>query len=363
VELLLVSPRERRIFLIYTIAAGLYSGLIIYFFTRFINNVFTSHLGNWGYLATAGVLYLFLRKRLKVWAASAWRYFEGVRMKFLAWRMKWWQQGLGVAFVLLLVVPPTAVKVVSDFRLEPGRRAEIRAAVPGLIAQVEVRDGSMVPAGGVIAVLGNPDLETQSKVLVYQLRQAAAAMRTAEARLDSGQAALYTQQEQRLEFDQKQADWKVEQLTLRAPFAGVISTPLVEQRVGSYLQEGDQLAVFVDRQVMRARVLVRDRDLEDVQSGTRADLKVQSFPFRTFTGEVKEVMPAASTNRPISVPDRLERKGQELANFFEVDMEFPNSDGALREGMTGTARIYGKHYPLAWRFFRSGYRWIHSLIW
>jgi len=363
VELPPVSRRERRIFLIFSTSAGLYSGLLIYFFTRFINNVFTSHLGDWGYLATAGVLFLFLRKRLKLWASSAWRYFEGVKMKFLAWRMKWWQQGLGVAFVLLLTVPPTAVKVVSDFRLEPGRRAEIRAGVPGLVAQVEVREGSAVPAGGVIAVLHNPDIETQSKVVGYQLRQAAAAMRTAEARFDSGQTALYTQQEQRLEFDQKQAEWKLGQLTLRAPFAGVIATPLVEQRVGSYLQEGDQLAVFVDRQVMRARVLVRDRDLEDVQKGTRVDLKVQSFPFRTFTGEIKEVMPAASPNRPLSAPDKLERKGQELANFFEVDMEFPNLDGDLREGMTGTARIYGKHYPLAWRFGRAGYRWIHSLVW
>jgi hypothetical protein len=59
----------------------------------------------------------------------------------------------------------------------------------------------------------------------------------------------------------------------------------------------------------------------------------------------------------------MERKGQELANFFEVDMEFPNSDGALREGMTGTAKIYGKRYPVAWRFARAGYQWLHSLIW
>jgi multidrug efflux pump subunit AcrA (membrane-fusion protein) len=363
VELPQVTRREQRIFLIYSTAAGIYSGLVLYFFTIFVKNVFTSHLGNWGYLATAGVLFLFLRKRLKLGASSAWRYFEGVKVKFMAWRMKWWQQGLGLAFVLLLIVPPTAVKVVSDFRLEPGRRAEIRAGVPGSIAQVEVREGSTVPAGGVIAVLHNPDIETHRKVVGYQLRQAAAAMRAAEARFDSGHTALYTQQEQRLEFDQKRADGKLDQLTLRAPFAGVIATPLVEQRVGSYLQEGDQLALIVDRQVMRARVLVRDRDLEDVQKGSRVDLKVQSFSFRTFTGQVKQVMPAASPNRPVSAPEKLERKGQELANFFEVDMEFPNPEGALREGMTGTARIYGKHYPLAWRFGRAGYRWLHSLIW
>ena len=77
-----VSRREQRIFLTYSTAAGIYSGLMLYFFTIFVNNVFTSHLGNLGYLATAGVLYLFLRKRLKLWASSAWRYLEGVKMKF-----------------------------------------------------------------------------------------------------------------------------------------------------------------------------------------------------------------------------------------------------------------------------------------
>ena len=358
-----VSRRERRIFLTYSTAAGIYSALVLCFFAVFVNNVFTSHLGNWGYIATFGVLYLFLRKRLKLWASSAWRHFEGVKAKFMAWRMKWWQQGLGVAFVLLLIVPPTAVKVVSDFRLEPGRRAEIRAQVPGLVAKIEVREGSELPPGAVVAVLHNPDIEAQSKIAGYQLRQAAAALRAAEARLDSGQTAVYSQQVQRLEFDQKQANWKLDQLTLRAPFAGVIATRQVEQRVGSYLQEGDQLAFFVDRRAMRARVLVRDRDLEDAQAGGRVDLKVQSFPFRTFRGQIEQVMPAASLNRPLSAPEKLERNGQELANFFEVDMEFPNPDGALWEGMTGTARIYGRRYPLAWRFGRASYRWIHSLIW
>ncbi len=363
VEVPPVSRREQRIFIAYSTAAGLYSAAMIYFFTIFVNNIFTSHLGGLGYFATAGALYLFLRRRLNLWASAARHYLEGMKVKFMAWRMKWWQQGLGVGFVLLLIVPPTAVKVVSDFRLEPGRRAEIRAQVPGVIAQVTVREGAEIPAGEAIAILHNPDLETQSKVVGYQLRQVEAALRAAEARNDSGRTELYTQQEERLQFDQKQAAGKLDRLTLRAPFAGAIATPLLEQRVGSYLQVGDQLAVMVNRQTMRARVLVRDRDLEDVQKGTRVDLKVQPFSFRTFTGQVDQVMPAASPNRPITAPDKLERKGQELANFFEVDMEFPNPDGALQEGMTGTARIYGKHYPVAWRFARAGYRWAHSLIW
>lgn len=358
-----LSGRERRIFLTYSLASGIYGALILFFFGVFVNNVFTSHLGDWGYLATAGVFYLFLRKRLKMWAGSARGYIESARLRFMAWRIRWWQQGLAAGFLLLLFVPPTALKVVSDFRLEPARHAEIRAVVPGVVSRVEVREDSAVPAGAAIAVLSNPDLETQARLGDLQLRQAESAMRAAEARFDTAQTAVYVRQAQRLEFDRTQTQWKLDHLILRAPFAGVVATPLIEQRTGSYLKEGDELALLVDRQTMRARALIWDRDLEDVEKGARVDLKVRSFPFRTFTGQVEQIMPAASPNRPLAAPAGLERRGQDLANFFEVDLDFPNPGGVLREGMTGTARIYGRRYPIAWRFGRSTYRWIRSLIW
>jgi len=44
-------------------------------------------------------------------------------------------------------------------------------------------------------------------------------------------------------------------------------------------------------------------------------------------------------------------------------MEFPNPNGGLKEGMTGTARIYGKRYPVAIRALRAAWRGVRSLIW
>ena len=70
-----------------------------------------------------------------------------------------------------------------------------------------------------------------------------------------------------------------------------------------------------------------------------------------------------STEVALAEPNKVGRKGQELTNFFEVVMEFPNPDGGLREGMTGTARIYGKRYPPAIRALRAGWRGVRSLIW
>ena len=114
---------------------------------------------------------------------------------------------------------------------------------------------------------------------------------------------------------------------------------------------------------MRARILVRDLDLQDVQAGATAKVKVLPYPFRTFTGRVESIKPAATIDRPIDETEKLERLGRQLTSYVAVDMDFPNPDGTLTEGMTGTAKISGKSAPLAWQILRSGWRWIRSQIW
>jgi hypothetical protein len=44
-------------------------------------------------------------------------------------------------------------------------------------------------------------------------------------------------------------------------------------------------------------------------------------------------------------------------------MVFPNPDNSLIEGMTGSAKIAGKHRPYAWQAAESAWRWIRSQIW
>jgi putative peptide zinc metalloprotease protein len=357
------SRREQRIFLGYGVAAGLYSLMILFFFLGFADNAFTSWLGNWGHLATLGVVCFTFRRRLGEWRTSAMARWRRWKEEFMAWKMTWWQPLAGAAALLVLFVPPMAVKTTSDFLLEPQRRLEVKAPVAGLVRTVTVHEGEAVPAGSVLAVLHNPEIETRAEVVESELNLAESSQRAALARSDFGASERYLQEIQRLGAEKAEADRRREQLVLRAPFAGVIATPQIEQRVGEYLNEGEPFALLVDRQAMRARVLVRDWELEDVQQGAAVGLKLRSYPFQTFSGTIRQIMPAASSERPLAEPNKIERKGQELTNFFEVVMEFPNPGGELKEGMTGTARIYGKRYPLALRAMRTGWRWAHSLIW
>ncbi|HZC34365.1 MAG TPA: hypothetical protein VE242_02060, partial [Chthoniobacterales bacterium] len=125
----------------------------------------------------------------------------------------------------------------------------------------------------------------------------------------------------------------------------------------------DEFCQIVDRGKMKARILVRDSELERVRLTAPVQVKVRPFPYRTYSGRVEQILPAAAADRPVAQPQKFERLGQELTNYFAVVMDFPNPDGSLREGMTGTAKISGKSYPLGWQIGRSIWRWLRSQIW
>lgn len=363
VDLPPVGQRKRRIFLTFGLAAFFYSLLILLVVALFVKNIFTSKFGDWGYWLTAGVLYLMLRKRLQRWLPALQAGLRTAKEKFMTWRLTRLQWAGAAVVVGLLMLPPTAIKVSTDFLLEPGARAEVRARVPGFVSEVRSREGDQVEAGAILAILRNPELETRAVVLERQLALAERALLAARARRDLGEAQKYSRERQRLEAELGEARQKRAGLILRAPLAGVVTTPQVEQRVGEYLSEGETLAMVADRRTMRARVLVRDWELEDVFEQAQVKLKTRAYPLQTFSGRVQQTMPAAAPDRPVAEPRKLERKGQELTNYFAVVLEFPNSDGMLREGMTGTAKIYGRRYPLAWRIGRRVWRWLRSQLW
>jgi len=264
---------------------------------------------------------------------------------------------------LIVLAVPTSVTVPAEFVLEPGERAEVRAGADGWVKEVAVQEGEEVEAGAVLAVLTNPELETQAATLERERALAERGWLAARAANNLGEAQKHQQETQRLTVALEEARRRRDALVLRAPIGGTVTTPLVEQRVGEYLAAGDEFAAVADRRRMRARILVRDWELEDVAEGARVKLNVRAYPLRSFSGTVREILPAAAPDHPIAEPVVAERKGQQVTNHFAVVLEIPNDDGSLREGMTGTAKILGSKYPTGWRMVRSGWRLLRSQVW
>jgi putative peptide zinc metalloprotease protein len=358
------SKRQRRVFFLFGISAVIYSTSLVIIMLSFAKNVLVSKMGDeWGYLATLGVVYFFARKSLRKALPRARTWLRDKKEKYMAWKITRAQQVGALGLVLLFLLPPFSSKVSTDLVLEPGKDARVRAAIDGRVQRVFVREGDDVRTGQLLAVLENPDVNADVQSLAQQLALASSNLRNNQDRSDFSQAAQVVRDRGRLQQKLSVAQKRAQELEIRATIDGVVSTSNVDQEVGEYLSAGDEFARLVDRSTMKARILVQDRELPDVQPGAPAKVKVLPFPFRTYSGHVDKILPAAALDHPVAQTEKLERLGQELANFVAVEMEIPNPDGSLREGMTGKAKISGPRHSLAWQAGQATWRWVRSQFW
>jgi putative peptide zinc metalloprotease protein len=358
------SKRQRRIFVLFGLSAIVYSASLLVLVVVFVKNVLVNRLGDgWGYLATAGVIYFFSRAGIRSAIPKVRAWLRTRREQYMHWKITP-GRGIGaVAIALLIFLPPIPSRVSTPMLLEAGHSAHVRAIVPGKIRQVYVHQGDAVKAGQLLAALENSEITSDERVLTQELALASSNLRFGEDRSDPSSTAAATAKAARLQQDLDVARHDVAGLELHSPIDGVVETPGVFDLVGQFLSPGEEFAKVVDRKTMRARILVRDLDLQDVQVGAPVRVKVVPFPFRTFTGTVERIKPATAADRPVEETEHLEHLGQELTNYIAVDMDFPNPDGTLTEGMTGTAKISGKSAPLAWQIGRATWRWLRGQIW
>jgi len=220
-----------------------------------------------------------------------------------------------------------------------------------------------VRAGDILAELTNPEIMARATVAAGELGLNESDLRTAQASSEFAAAGRASAQHDQLGAEVTVAETKLAELTLRAPASGVVATPDLIAQPGEFVREGDDVLRIVDRSSMRARILVHDWEVQEIAIGQPVEIQVLAHPYRSYEGHIERILPAAATDRPVTQQAKLERQGQEIANYFAVEMVFPNPDGTLIEGMTGSAKISGKRSPLVWQWGRGFWRWLRLQIW
>jgi multidrug resistance efflux pump len=357
-----VSPREHRIFLTFSLSALANTFVLLAVSLLFLHNILSEQFGIAGYVLTVAILLFFFRRRIATLFTRAANSIAARRELPMTWKSTPLQRVIFFAVVLLLLIPPFPFHITSDVVLEPAKRLNLRTKVDGILSDVFVHEGDVVTTGQLIAVLQNPVLEADDRILATELALASSNLRASESQYDPSLAAQASRDRLRLQTEFAVARSRKEALEIRAPVDGTIATPLLEQKRGQFLSAGEELCQIVNRSSLRARLLVHDWDFQDVKSGATVKLKFEALAFTTYAGTVDRILPAAALNRPLTNPDKPHHLGQELTNYLALVVTVPNSDGLLRENMTGTAKISGKSYPLAWLVFRGAWRWFRSQV-
>lgn len=119
---------------------------------------------------------------------------------------------------------------------------------------------------------------------------------------------------------------RLEDTVLAAPLGGVVLSKNYEE--GEFLPPGAVLANVADLSDCWVKVYLPSTVLGLIQLGSIAEVRVDSFPGRTFTGRIRKI-----SDRAEFTP-RQSLTTEERANLvFAVEVALENPDGALKPGM------------------------------
>lgn len=334
---------------------------------------------------------------------------------WLSWLRRHLKICLAVPTLGAIGAVPYPLYVIETCAVLPARRVEVRARVEGILVETLVDEGSKIEKGQVIARLEDRDLEmslNRAYAEADRLRAVVAKMRTgsraeeiargeavvsarsraldfadvaaerqgalfaehlgsaedrdrvlrdrasvaselalAEADLRLLQAGFRREDVQAAAADLRRAEAEIRDLerkrdllTITAPMAGVLVTPMFYQHLHERYTAGATLVEIADLTRARIEIYVPEREFDVLAVGQPATVKVRSFPLRPFRGTVEFLSLAAE-----------DKEGERVVRAItEVD----NTEGLLRENMTGYGEINTGKSHLALLFFRRFVRWI-----
>ena len=253
------------------------------------------------------------------------------------------------SLLVFLVIFPLPMRLAGDAVVGPGQRAQVQPEFEGVIGKVFVREGEAVKRGQILAEMDAWDLRSSLAAAEAKYQAALLAMNRALATNDGAEGGI-----QRVEADY----WKSEvgrarellgRAQLRSPIDGVVATPHVDTFAGRRMQFGDTFAEVVDTSNTVVDVGIDAADVGLLSIGQNAAIKLNSYPMRTFRGKVRVVSQKGET------------QGDTRVFFARVSVA--NSDGVIRSGMEGRAKISTGWRMSGYVLFRKPVIWLYSRIW
>jgi len=124
---------------------------------------------------------------------------------------------------------------------------------------------------------------------------------------------------------------------------------LDDRNLGATFVEGTVLCMVGEAERLEGVMVVDQSEVEFIARGQPVDIKLDAFPWRTFSGKVDELadthIEAGSERLSVKaggqVPTKTDESGRELpiSTSYEAMASLDDPEGVLTPGMRGTARI------------------------
>ena len=273
VEVPYVPKRRRLGYAVYAVLSGLYSYTVLYVVARFVGNIFRNFNPDWSFIPELATAALIFRSRIRMLVNFMKFVYLDKRDRVRAWFTPQRSMAVAAGVVLALLLPVFHDSAVGRFALEPFRHATVRAVVPGIVTTVYAAEGQQVSVGTPLVELRN--LPLQSTLAHSQADYVVASGRATSAALRYGNFGPVLTERERLARQTTVLSSEAAYLKLESPISGIVLTPRMGDRLGSYVTPGTELFEVADLSVLRARIYISEHDMYKIHVGAPARLQVE----------------------------------------------------------------------------------------
>jgi multidrug resistance efflux pump len=231
----------------------------------------------------------------------------------------------------LLFFVPFTFSVGGEAVIAPKERQYAFCKIRGLIAKVDVRQGSQVAKGQQLAALDPRELDFRIKREERQFELLTQEMALSRSRAFDDPSLLAKVKLAELKREGVNAEleflrWQRQFLVITAPVSGVIVTKDVETLVGKKLEAGEPFCEIAQPGLLCTEISVPEDRIMRVKLGQAAHVYLNNAPSRGYRLKVDEIAPRSEVE-------------PRVGNVYKVTAVFVDSPGPIKVGMKGIAGI------------------------
>jgi multidrug resistance efflux pump len=240
-------------------------------------------------------------------------------------------------------------RLAADTTLEGSVRRAVVAPFDGYIDQAPARAGDLVAKDALLCTLDDRDLRLERLARFSQKSQLQRQHQSAVAKYDRAQAIIIEAQLDQATAELELIEARLHRTQLLAPFAGLLVSGDLSQRLGSAVTKGEVLFEVTPLDAYRVILEVDERRIGDVRPGQPGHLVLASHPGKTYAFTVTKITPITTA--------------EEGRNFFRVEAQLTTVDDSLRPGMEGVGKVFVDRRRLIAIWTRELIEWLDLWLW
>lgn len=251
-------------------------------------------------------------------------------------------------FVLLLLVAAIGIlcmsapyRISADAQIQPLTRRFVAAPFAGTLESTLVSPGDVVAQGDVLARIDGREIQWELDGLLAEYHRVTKTRDSALANAQVGEAQLAKLEMERIGLRTRLLEHRIRHLEIKSPIDGVVVTGDLAKAEGAPLGMGQSLFEIAPLGEMLVEVAVPEGEIQYVLAEQEMVLRLDAYAASKWKASISKIHPRAEIR-----DDR---------NVFIAEAVLRDSEGVLRPGMKGQARLTGPRRTLAWNLFHRPY--------